>query len=151
VLSPAFALALAVIVYQNAVVLPRDTGELARLKNPSIAAELSFVGGNSRGGGSAHKLEVGRDQPVMLTLDIATEERFERYACELRDPRGTVVWRAPVSADQAKDTVPIFVPAGNWANGDYRLVVEGYEKGGGEQPVQIGIYPFTLARRPGAV
>ncbi len=90
----------------------------------------------------------------MLSLDIATEGGLARYACELRDPGGAVVWRAPVTADQAKDTVQIYVPAANWANGEYRLVVLGYAEGGDKQPgdaqpVKITAYPFALAGRVG--
>ena len=150
VLSPAFALALLVVVYQNAVVLPRDAGEIARLKNPAIPAELSFVGGNSRGGGSLPKVEVAPGQPFMLSLDIPTEDRYARYACELQDPGGAVVWRAPVTAEQARDTVPIYVPARDWARGTYRLVVEGFKKDGDGKPVQISSYPFALEGRLGA-
>jgi anti-sigma factor RsiW len=147
VLAPGFALALLVLVYQNVWVLPRDAGELAKLRRPSLPAELSFVGANSRGGAQVRKIEVAPGQPLLFSVDIPTDDRFVRYACELQDPAGKVVWRAPVTADQAKDTVPIYVPADHWPDGDYRLVVQGYGKSDTGAPVDISVYPFALESR----
>ncbi len=140
--APAFALLLAVMAYQNAVVLPRFAGETAQLKNPEILTSLSLIGGNSRGG-AVPSATVAQGQPLLISLDIPTAERFSSYACELVAPSGAVVWRLPVSPTQAKDTVAIRVPSGVLAQGEYRLVVQGLANPGGE-PAELASYRFTL-------
>ena len=138
--APAFAFLLMVMAYQNVVVLPRYTGETA--KNPEILTSLSLIGGNSRGG-VVPSARVAKGQPLLISLDIPTAERFSSYACVLVAPSGAVVWRLPVSPTQAKDTVAIRVPSGLLGQGDYRLVVEGHANAGGK-PVDLANYRFTL-------
>jgi hypothetical protein len=144
--APAFALSLAlsllVLVYQNAVVLPRLAGETAQLRNPEILTSLSLIGGNSRGGDSP-SAAIAQGEPLLISLDIPTAERFSSYACVLIAPSGAVVWRLPVSATQAKDTVAIRVPAGVLGPGDYRLQIQGRGNPGAE-PVDLANYRFTL-------
>jgi hypothetical protein len=140
--GPAFAFLLLVIVYQNAVVLPRVAGETAQLKNPEILTSLSLIGGNSRGG-TVPSATVAKGQPLLISLDIPTAERFSSYACVLVASSGDVVWRLPVSPTQARDTVAIRVPAGVLGPGDYRLVVQGRANPGAE-PADLANYHFTL-------
>ena len=142
VAAPAFALLLLVVAYQNIVILPRFAGASAELKNPEILTSLSLIGGNSRGA-AAPAAATSTGQPLLLSLDIPTAERFSSYACVLVAPSGAVVWRLPVSASQAKDTVAIRVPAGVLAPGDYRLLVQG-RANAGEDPVDLANYRFTL-------
>jgi hypothetical protein len=141
--APAFALLLLVIAYQTAVVLPRNSGDGARLKNPEILTSLSLIGGNSRGG-NAPSAKVAEGQPLLLSVDIPTAERFSSYTCVLVAPSGAVVWRLPVSSDQAKDTVAIRVPAGGLARGDYRLIVQGHANPVGAEAAELASYRFTL-------
>ena len=138
--APAFAFLLMVMAYQNVVVLPRYTGETA--KNPEILTSLSLIGGNSRGG-VVPSARVAKGQPLLISLDIPTAERFSSYSCALIAPSGAVVWRLPVSPTQAQDTVAIRVPSGYLGQGDYRLVVQGHANSGGE-PVDLANYRFTL-------
>jgi hypothetical protein len=140
--APALALSLLVIAYQNAVVLPRFAGETAQLRNPEILTSLSLIGGNSRGGGLP-SATVAQGEPLLISLDIPTAERFSSYACALIAPSGAVVWRLPVSPTQAKDTVAIRVPAGVLGPGDYRLQVQGRANPGSD-PVNLATYRFTL-------
>jgi hypothetical protein len=133
---------LLVVAYQNVVVLPRVAGETAQLKNPEILTSLSLIGGNSRGG-TVPSATVAKGQPLLISLDIPTAERFSSYACVLIAPSGAVVWRLPVSPTQAKDTVAIRVPAGVLGPGDYRLVVQGRANPGAE-PADLANYRFTL-------
>jgi hypothetical protein len=140
--APAFALLLFVVAYQNAVVLPRLAGETAQFKNPEILTSLSLIGGNSRGG-AVPSATVAKGQPLLISLDVPTAERFSSYACVLVAPSGAVVWRLPVSPDQAKDTLAIRVPSELLGQGDYRLVVQGHTSSGGEA-VDLANYRFTL-------
>jgi hypothetical protein len=142
--APALALLLLVIAYQNVVVLPRISGDTAQLKNPEILTSLSLIGGNSRGA-NAPSVRVTPGQPLLLSVDIPTAERFSSYTCVLVAPSGTVVWRLPVSSDQAKDTVAIRVPAGGLDRGDYRLIVQGLANPRGGESTEIASYRFTLS------
>jgi hypothetical protein len=140
--APAFVFLLLVVAYQNVVILPRFAGERAQLKNPEILTALSLVGGNSRGG-PAPSVAVAAGQPLLISLDIPTAERFSSYACVLVAPSGAVVWRLPVSPTQAKDTVAIRVPSGLLGRGEYRLIVQGHANPGGES-ADLASYRFTL-------
>ena len=142
-LSPVFALLLLVVVYQNVVVYPRFAGEIARSKNPEILAPVSLIGGNSRGG-AVPSVTVTNGQPLLISLDIPTAEKYASYSCVLVAPSGAAVWRVPVSAEQAKDTVSIRIPAGNWEQGDYGLIVQGLANRAGGGGVDLAHYRFTL-------
>jgi hypothetical protein len=144
--APAFALLLLAVAYQNVVVLPRVAGETAQLKNPEILTPLSLIGGNSRGGAMPSAI-LAKGQPLLISLDIPTAERFSIYACVLVAPSGAVVWRLPVSPTQAKDTVAIRVPSGVLEQGEYRLIVQGRANAAGE-PVDLANYRFTLNGSP---
>jgi hypothetical protein len=130
------------VAYQNVVVLPRFAGQTAQLRNPEILTSLSLIGGNSRGG-ALPSATVAEGQPLLISVDIPTAERFSSYACVLVAPSGAVVWRLPVSPIQAQDTVAIRVPSGLLRAGDYRLVVQG-RADAAAAPVDLSTYRFTL-------
>jgi hypothetical protein len=142
-LSPAMALLLLIIVYQNAVIYPRFAGEIARSRSPEILASVSLIGGNSRGA-AIPSVTVAKAQPILLSVDIPMAQRFSSYSCVLVAPSGAIVWRVPVSAEQAKDTVSIRVPAGTWERGDYALIVQGHTNLDSAEPVALARYRFTL-------
>jgi hypothetical protein len=142
-LSPALALSLLVIAYQNVSVRPRFAGDIAQFKNPEILPSVSLIGGDSRGG-VLSAVTVARSQPLLLSVDVPTAERFSSYSCVLAAPSGAVVWRVPVSAEQAKDTVSIRIPAGSWESGDYSLTVLGNTNSVAAEPAVIVRYRFTL-------
>lgn len=142
-LSPAMAALLLVIVYQNAVVYPRLAADATASKSPEILAPVSLIGANSRGE-AIPSVTLTRAQPLLLSLDIPTAERFSAYTCVLVAPSGAIVWRVPVSAEQAKDTVSIRIPAGEWRSGEYRLIVQGHSPSPEQEPAELARYRFTL-------
>jgi Putative zinc-finger len=121
---PAFALLLLVIAYQNVVVYPHLASEVAQLRAPQILPSLSLVGGNSRGGESP-SIAVRKLQPFVVSVDIPTQDRFSSYTCVLYSPSGSTAFSIRVSAQQAKDTVSVNVPAGVSETGTYTLAVQG--------------------------
>jgi hypothetical protein len=150
VLTPAFGLLLAVIVYQNGVVLPRFNAQIAQLRQPGVVATVSLIGGNSRGD-ALPQIRGPSGQPLLLSLDIPAARPYPAYACELIDAAGAVVWRVPVSAVQAQDTIAISVPAGVLGAGDYTLVVQGLEaqdRGSNPQAAALARYRFVLNPSP---
>lgn len=142
--APAFATLLLVIAYQNGVVYPRLTAELAASRTPELLASVSLIGGNSRGAAVPTVTLPQKNRPLLLTLDIPTAERFTSYTCVLMAPSGNVVGRVPVSSEQAKDTVSIRVPAGQWRSGDYRLIVQGHSPSTEQAPAELASYRFIL-------
>ncbi len=149
VLTPAFGLLLAVVVYQNSFVLPRLNGQVAQLRQPGVVTMVSLIGSNSRGR-AGPPVSASADQPVLLALDIPGTRPYPSYACVLIDASGTVVWRAPVSTAQAQDTVSISVPAGALRAGAYTLVVQGIESQGpgnysGPKAADLARYQFVLS------
>ena len=132
-----------VVGYQNAVVYPRLKGEIAQLNRPSILSPLFLVGGNTRGGNTS-TVALSKARPLLLSVDIPTGEQYSKYACDLVGPSGTIIWSLPVTADQAKDTVPIVVPADGLSHGDYTLIVRGYAKEAGNAPADLAHYRFAV-------
>jgi Putative zinc-finger len=152
VLTPAFALLLAVIAYQNGVVLPRINGQIALLRQPGVVTTVSLIGGNSRGS-ALPSVSGSAGQPVLLSLDIPATRQYPSYICVLIDASGTIVWRVPVSAAQAQDTVSINVPAGALRAGNYTLVVQGVAASdrtdrGSPQAADVARYRFALSPSP---
>jgi anti-sigma factor RsiW len=141
--APGLALLLLVIAYQNVVVYPRLTGEVVQVNHPEVLPSVSLIGANSRGG-PVPSVTIRPGQPILLSVDIPAAAQFSSYDCTLVAPSGANVWRVPVSAEQAKDTVSIRIPAGTWAGGDYRLTVQGYSDPARAQPAELARYRFTL-------
>jgi hypothetical protein len=143
VAAPAFALLLLIVAYQTIMILPRFAGARTQPRNPEILTTLALSGANRRDG-TAPIAATPQGQPLLLSLDISTAERFSSYTCVLVAPSGAVVWRLPVSATQAKDTVAISVPSGSLSPGNYRLLVQGRANAGAD-PVDLVSYRFTVA------
>jgi hypothetical protein len=141
---PALAACLAVIAYQGLVVYPRYRGEIAQLQAPEILPTVSLVGGNSRGGATP-SAAVRDAHPFLVLVDIPTQDRFASYTCLLYSPSGSLVWRLQVSAEAAKDTISIRVPAAPNMAGDYTLAVQGNTSAAPpEAGVDLVHFRFTL-------
>ena len=119
----ALAACLLLIAYQNLVVLPRSRSELAELRAPEILPALSLVGGNSRGA-AVPVVAVAPASPLLLQVDIPTQDRFTSYTCLLYSPAGSVFSQVRVSAQEAKDTVALRFPQIGEA-GNYNLAIQG--------------------------
>jgi hypothetical protein len=140
----ALAASLLVTAYQNIVVYPHLTNEIAQLKVPEILPSLSLVSGNSRGG-EASSIAVSKAKPFLLLVDIPTQDRFISYTCSLYSPSGSLAWHVQVSSQEAKDTVSIRVPGVEKAAGSYTLVVRGDTDQTSVGPaVELAHYRFTL-------
>jgi anti-sigma factor RsiW len=143
IIWPAFAFLLLIITYQNIVVFPRHAGAIATLRRPEVLSPVSLFTGNSAGG-TIHPVTVSHAQPILLFIDIPTAEQFSSYSCVLVAPSGAIVWRVPVSAEQAKDRVSIRIPAGNWMSGDYWLFVRGETSRAPKELAELARYRFTV-------
>jgi hypothetical protein len=124
VVMPALAACLLLIVYQNAVVVPQLHQQIAQVSSPEILSSVALVGGNSRGG-PIPSIAVPAAHPFLLFMDIPTQDRFSTYTCSLYSPAGNLAWQVQVSAQQAKDTISITIPAADRMDGTYSLHVQG--------------------------
>lgn len=151
VLTPAFGLLVALIAYQNGVVLPRLDGQIAQLRQPGVVATVSLIGSNSRGD-ALPPISGPAGRPLLLAFDIPALNTYPGYSCVLIDASGAVLWRVPVSSAQAQDTVSINVPAGVLRAGAYTLVVQGLEsqeRGAGKpRTADLARYRFVLNSSP---
>jgi len=143
----ALAAALLVMLYQNVVVYPKLRTEVATLEAPEVLAQVSLVGGNSRGGGDVPSATVGERQSVELLVDVPTQDRFSGYTCLLYSPGGELISTIQLSAQQTKDTVHIRVPAVKRADGMYSLLVRGNDST--SAAVDLAQYHFELKPGPG--
>ena len=141
---PALAACLLFIVYQNTVVVPGLHQQIAQLSAPEILPSVSLVGGNSRGG-QTPSITVPPDHPFLLLLDIPTQDRFSSYTCSLYSPAGKLAWQIQVSAQQAKDTISITIPAADTMDGKYSLHVQGNAgPSSSGNPVVVARYSFQV-------
>jgi hypothetical protein len=141
---PALAASLLLIAYQNVMVFPRLHQQIAQSSNPEVLPSLSLLGGNSRGG-PIPSIVVPSAHPFLLFLDIPTQDRFSTYTCSLYSPAGKLAWRIQVSAQQAKDTISISIPAADRIDGTYSLLVQGnVGPSNPESPVDLARYSFVL-------
>jgi anti-sigma factor RsiW len=146
-LSPAFGLLLVVVIYQNVLVFPRVASDATGQQGPEIMPSLSLVGGDSRGAGRP-SVTLNAAQSFVMAVDIPTADRFSSYDCVLVSPSGSTLWSLRVSAQVAKDTVSIRVPAVTWKAGDYTLTVRGNSPGSSAvAAVALADFHFILNSR----
>jgi hypothetical protein len=121
--AAAIAAMLLVIGYQNLAVLPNLKTEIVSLNSPELLPSVSLVGV-----GRADKLpsaDVNLGKPVLLTVDIPTDDHYSSYEVSVLDPTGKRLWTMPISAQQAKDSLSIRMPGKELQAGTYTLVIEG--------------------------
>ena len=141
---PALAACLLFIAYQNTVVVPRLHRQIAQFSSPEILPSVSLIGEDSRGG-AIPSMTVPAGHPFLLLMDIPTQDRFSTYTCSLYSPAGKLAWQVHVSAQQAKDTISITVPAAGRMDGEYSLHVQGNTgPSNPETPVDLAQYRFVL-------
>lgn len=142
-LQPAWGFAAAAIVlagilsYQNLVTIPSLKNSAAQ---PQMLASFSLVTAGSRGAG-ATVIRVPKDHPFGLYLDIPARKSFPYYTVDVQTESGNRPIRVQVSAEQAKDTVQILVPARVLQPGNAALVIQGHGNG---PATEVARYPFVI-------
>jgi hypothetical protein len=142
ILAPAFAILLAVVAYQSAVKIPLLESALSRAQAPSTLTSFSLINENSRGGGPK-VLMAPADQPFTLYVDIPPQPSFASYNIEVQSERGTR-FALTISAEEAKTTVQVLVPASRLRPGQYTLVVRGSSAPDDVHGTEVVRYPFWL-------
>lgn len=137
---PVMALLLIVIGYQNFVSVPKLNQSYQDSSTPRILPAVSLINVATRGNASA-SVAVHKGEPFLIFVDVPADNRFSSYIAGLQGPTGKSEWSIPVSAEAAKDTVSIRVPAQK-SPGQYTLVVTGIAPGA--NPTEIGHFPFEV-------
>ena len=144
-LQPAWGFAAAAIVlagvlsYQNVVTIPSLKHSAAQ---PQMLASYSLVTAGSRGAGQI-EIHASKDRPFGLYVDIPASQSFAYYTVDVQTESGKRPVRVQVSAEQAKDTVQILVPADALQPGNETLIVEGHAGPNG-QVTEVARYPFEI-------
>ncbi len=147
IVMSALAACLLFIAYQNTVVVPQLHRQIAQFNSPEVVPSVSLIGGASRGG-AIPSMTVLAGHPFVLLMDIPTQDRFSSYTCSLYSPTGKLAWQVHVSAQEARDTISITVPAADTMGGKYSLHVQGNTDASNPQtPVDLAWYSFMLNTR----
>lgn len=140
---PAMALLLMVVVYQNVRTIPQMRSELAHSNSAQALQLFSLLGANSRGG-TTPEVTAPRDKEFGFYVDIPPSPQFSSYTIEVQSDSGVTELSAPVSAEEAKQTVPLVIPFSRLTPGKYVLIVRGYDPSQGNAAAEVARYPFTL-------
>jgi hypothetical protein len=142
VLVPAFASLLAVIGYQNLVVIPHGKQAMA----PRVLEMHSLIAANTRGDGLV--FSVAPDEPFGLYVDVPADAAHSSYELRLEDPAGRLSVLRSVGSEEAKKTQVVVVNPGKRA-GRYAIVVTGVpaDGRGSAAPEELGRLEFTVELR----
>jgi len=141
--APALAVLLGVVAYQSLVTIPNIKSEVSKAETPTSIASFSLLSGSSRGEASV-PVTLKRDEPFTLYVDVPPQPAFPLYTLDVENASGALEFSLAVSAEEAKNTVQVFVPAARLAPGDYALVIRGAQSQPGGQGSEIGRSRFTL-------
>jgi Putative zinc-finger len=140
----AMAILLAIVFYQNAMLIPRMKTSISPLGAPQTLTSLSLLQENSRGG-AAFAATVSPNRPFGLYLDIPPG-KFRSYVCEIETESGTPEISLPVSQQEAAATVQLLIPPARLRPGKHFLVVRGFagSQAGQGEGVEVARYSFAL-------
>lgn len=123
-LVPALAACLLLVVYQNVLEVPRLRTELAQANSVEVLNSLALAGGTARGEGLP-RIVVARGKSFLLSVDIPPGAAAGSYDCTLYSPAGRAAWSVSVTPQQARDAVPLRIPAALMEPGEQTLIVRG--------------------------
>jgi hypothetical protein len=142
--APALAVLLCVVGYESLVTIPRMESSLATANAPSSIASFSLLSGSSRGEASV-PVVAKRELPFTLYVDVPPQPSFSLYTLDVENAAGALQFSLAVSADEARNTVQILVPAGRLIPGNYELVIRGRaSQGTASQATEVGRSRFSL-------
>ncbi|HTT22057.1 MAG TPA: zf-HC2 domain-containing protein [Candidatus Sulfotelmatobacter sp.] len=122
---PVFALLLAVIGYENFVMVPKLTTAANEPRiGPWVSVNVSTRGSETK----VVKANPGEGFGVLLNLP--PEDGFASYAVDLYNPGGKLEWSGPISMAPAEEARQIYIPARNRQPGTYTLAVRGINAAG---------------------
>jgi anti-sigma factor RsiW len=133
----AVALLLAVIGYQNLVIVPR----LMQAANRPQALPWLSINVGMRGSVSA-PLVVKRGGAFALLVNIPPDSRYLDYVADLYNPAGRLEWSVSIPANLTDDVSALEVPGTNREAGTYSLVLNGVNAA--RESKEVGRATFEL-------
>lgn len=131
---------LALIGYLLLVFIPGLRSELARLRAPQ-AYPAVFLRAVARGDDQVLEIPRG-SQFVGLSMDVAPEQSYPSYLCEIVGQPGSPSMSVPVPAPPtAGAPLNILVPSSQLRPGRYTLILRGH---GEKAAVEISRFGFTI-------
>jgi len=140
---PVMAMLLLVVGYESFVALPSAHNEVADLRTPHILPSASLMNARSD---RIPVVSVRLHQSFLLFVDIPADSRSASYVCELYSPDGKAAWSILVSAEAAKNTLPLQIPSRDLAPGKYNLAIS--RIAADQSHTEITRYPFELQTQP---
>ncbi len=134
---PVFALLLAVVGYQNFVMVPR----LEQAANTPHVLPWASVNVSTRGS-TPTAVSALPGEGFNLLVRIPPESRYASYRLDLYSPSGSLEWSRTIPAASAEETRSIYVPGTNRTEGVYALAVHGITATG--ESSDIGRYSVEL-------
>jgi hypothetical protein len=134
---PAFAVLLAVILYQNFVTYPQLQ---AAVDQPQVLPWSSI--NTSTRGGNTSAAHARRGKSFLLFVNIPPDPRYSRYVADLYDSAGKKEWSLTIPGQLAEDASAVQVPTEKLESGNYSLVLSGIDDTG--RTMEISRKPFEL-------
>ncbi|HEX4320488.1 MAG TPA: zf-HC2 domain-containing protein [Acidobacteriaceae bacterium] len=138
--APVFATLLLVVGYQNLVTFPAMR---AASTEPHFASSLALHSGAR---GATHTaVEAGREQDVVLSIDVPLQNSYPSYTVDLYDPQGKLAWTRKVAASAVSSedgTLWVTIPGAGLRQGSYALAVSGADSAG--QSIEIERRTFDI-------
>ena len=145
ILAPALAVALCVIAYQSAVLLPHVESQLAEARTPAVLNTLVLANAGPRGDGTPVEVVASPNGAYLLSVDLPPSPGASAYRLTLHSPSGAAVWHSldiPIAED--KDSVTVQVPTAATGPGENSLVVQAIDSSQGGKLVDLATYKFNL-------
>jgi hypothetical protein len=134
---PALALLLAVIGYQNFIVLPH----LTEAANHPQLVPWASVNVSTRGSDQS-VIKARRGEGFSLLLNLPPEDGLASYQADLYNPGGKLEWSGTITAPAAEQGRIIFIPGNDRQSGTYTVVIRGITTSGQSQ--EITRHPIDL-------
>jgi|HubBroStandDraft_1064217.scaffolds.fasta_scaffold43614_3 hypothetical protein len=120
---PVFAALVLFIGYQNSITIPGLRQALVRTPVAEVVKSFSFMSSAERGEGvSVPTIRVGRHEDWQLDVDPPGNSE-SGYVFQIQNEAGGVLASVDVSAEVAKDTVPVKIRGGALQPGTYTLAI----------------------------
>src|SRR5690242_3042795 len=143
---PVFAALLLFIGYQNTLTIPALRQASSHASTAEVVKSFSIMSVGYRGeGSSALGISVGPHEDSGLDVDMPGNSST-RYLCQIQDESGKVLFTLPVSAEAAKRSVHVNIPAGSLQSGKYIFAIFIAQPSGGQMGNGsiAGEKPFTV-------
>jgi hypothetical protein len=139
---PALVVLLAIVSFQNLVVIPKMQSTLSKANTPRSIASFSLLNGSSRG--VPVSIAVKREEPFTLYVDVPPQPAFPLYTLDIEDANGAPTFSVSVSAEEARNSVQVLVPPGRLAPGDYLMLIQGSLSRVNSQSSEVGRLRFSV-------